>query len=622
MKLYLPLTYGIFQPLWAASSSSATQQSDVIIIGAGSAGMSAAKTLLSRDATATITILEATHRIGGRVKSVRLGDTNVEMGAEEHYDADGGNPVYAALSTAYPGIYNADGFGDDQDAIVYAMPPSGGEGTCSTVTYGGEGGLTKNCADDAEWERFEQFYSWYWKPSQFKRDPTQTYEDALSKSGKFFKRIPNYKETRGWFLYNNEFGGEYGTTVDKMGAHDTAVMEIKWPLSENVLLNSNNLGYSDLLTNTWWDETISVATVTLKLDSPVTAINVPGSATTDPIEVIADGGPYYASQVIVAVPIGVLKASIDLDPEVQAGDPGYISFSPELPDITKQAIADIGFDQGLKAALKFDRDLPACGTSDPWWVNAVGGDVAYMITNGMSGGWAWPADYKDGSTDDVLMTFIMGDNARELSTLSSDEDVILQILSDLDDMFDGTPASDCFTLDSDNYSIQNWGKAPYTRGAYSFQTPTTVDDDGKFDTGNARARLQRPIYDDRIFFAGEGLSFDMGGSVPGAVFDGERVGNAVTTSGGSECGSIDSSKDCRGNDLCRWQGGKCVDKRNAMGSVVENETSQLSSKESKPNNLRARQNTERKMERGGKNRGIDTRGRDMHNAAKGGKAQM
>jgi len=93
-----------------------------------------------------------------------------------------------------------------------------------------------------------------------------------------------------------------------------------------------------------------------------------------------------------------------------------------------------------------------------------------------------------------------------------------------------------------------------------------------------------------------------------------------------QCGSIDSSKDCRGNDLCRWQGGKCVDnlsgRRNAMGSVVEKENSQLSSKESKPNNLRARQNTERKMERGGKNRGIDTRGRDMHNAAKGGKAQM
>jgi len=54
----------------------------------------------------------------------------------------------------------------------------------------------------------------------------------------------------------------------------------------------------------------------------------------------------------------------------------------------------------------------------------------------------------------------------------------------------------------------------------------SVDDDGKFDTGNARARLQRPIYDDRIFFAGEGLSFDMGATVPGAVFEGERVGNA------------------------------------------------------------------------------------------------
>lgn len=95
--------------------------------------------------------------------------------------------------------------------------------------------------------------------------------------------------------------------------------------------------------------------------------------------------------------------------------------------------------------------------------------------NGMSGGWAWPANYKDGSSDDVFMTFIMGDNARDLSELS-DVDMIQQIMMDLDAMFDGTPASDCFTNvtnDQANYVIQNWGKSPYTRGAYSFQTPTT-----------------------------------------------------------------------------------------------------------------------------------------------------
>ena len=82
---------------------------------------------------------------------------------------------------------------------------------------------------------------------------------------------------------------------------------------------------------TWWDDTISAATVVLELNCPVMDINSSSPGTTGPAEVIANGESYYATQVIVAVPIGVLKASIDLDSEVQPGDPGYISFSPDLP---------------------------------------------------------------------------------------------------------------------------------------------------------------------------------------------------------------------------------------------------------------------------------------------------
>ena len=67
----------------------------------------------------------------------------------------------------------------------------------------------------------------------------------MSQSRSFFKDIPNYKETRGWFCYNNDFGAEYGTTVDKMGAHDLAVMDAEWALSVTTLLNTNNGGYSD-----------------------------------------------------------------------------------------------------------------------------------------------------------------------------------------------------------------------------------------------------------------------------------------------------------------------------------------------------------------------------------------
>ena len=94
-------------------------------------------------------------------------------------------------------------------------------------------------------------------------------------------------------------------------------------------------------------------------------------------------------------------------------------FLNKLVTIVKtQAITDIGIDQGLKAVFKFDRNLSTCKNSTvPWWVTAVGGEVGSMVMNGMSGGWAWPANYKDGSSDDVFMTFIMGDNARDYDGL-------------------------------------------------------------------------------------------------------------------------------------------------------------------------------------------------------------
>lgn len=83
------------------------------------------------------------------------------------------------------------------------------------------------------------------KPSTFQKNKTQTYEWSLSQSSKFFSGVSNYRATRGWFAYNSAFGSEFGTTVDKMGAHDTALMDFEWPLSDDVFLNTNNLGYSD-----------------------------------------------------------------------------------------------------------------------------------------------------------------------------------------------------------------------------------------------------------------------------------------------------------------------------------------------------------------------------------------
>ena len=66
---------------------------DVIIVGAGSAGLYAAKTLIEDGYD--VLIIEATDRIGGRVYSEWLGTTRIELGAEEHYGNRGRNPKAA-----------------------------------------------------------------------------------------------------------------------------------------------------------------------------------------------------------------------------------------------------------------------------------------------------------------------------------------------------------------------------------------------------------------------------------------------------------------------------------------------------------------------------------------------
>ena len=88
------LTLFIVPFSWATNTTH-----DVVIVGAGSAGLYAAKNLIEDGYD--VLIIEATGRIGGRVYSATMGDTRIDLGAEEHYGKKGNNPVWNAMRREY-----------------------------------------------------------------------------------------------------------------------------------------------------------------------------------------------------------------------------------------------------------------------------------------------------------------------------------------------------------------------------------------------------------------------------------------------------------------------------------------------------------------------------------------
>jgi monoamine oxidase len=457
---------------------------DVVVVGAGSAGLYAAKTLLQEGYD--VLIIEAKDRIGGRVKSETLGDVRVELGAEEHYLAAGNNPVFPAMVDQYgPGIYVNTYVG----ASVYSM--DGGANTCWTLPS-----AERPCSSDPDVVASSGFYGWYWNPNNHP-DPASTLADAVS------AEFGVDSSHRAFHLYDAGIAGaEYATNLRQLGAQSLALQDVRWDLSDGIVaIGDKDVGYLDALQTVWWDDV--VAESDLLLSSPVTRID-----TTGPNVVVTDvhGAQHAARQVIVTVSIGVLQAE-------------RIDFVPDLPPETVAAYNGIGMDMGMKVPMAF---------SEAWWDTETQ-PMGWLVTEGVAGACWVPSAYKVGAKSNILMCYPMGDNARALDALASaagggaagDAAIFAAILADLDATFPETPkAASARFVDG---IVQNWGADPYTLGAYSYAKV------GTYTMGQASLReaLQAPLADDRIFIAGEGTHISHPATVPGALHEGERAALAV-----------------------------------------------------------------------------------------------
>lgn len=485
-KRAIPL---VLTSLLSTVAWSANTTHDVVVVGAGSAGLYAAKAL--GEAGYDVLIIEATDRVGGRVYSATLGNTRIDLGAEEHY-ATNDNPAWPAISAEYGNSVFVPGY---QGIEAYSMDD--GTTTCWTTSS-----APFNCSNDPDVTAVDDFYDWYWRPN-LHQDPDSTLaDDVLNQYGVG----PGH---RAYHIYDSSIaGGSYATSLHKLGARSLALQDNEWDLSGGIqVLGDSDLGYSDALDTVWWHDV--VANNDLILSSPVVSIDTSGA---DVIVSDSSGDQHAARQVIVTVSIGVLQAET-------------IDFVPDLPASTVSAYNGIGIDMGMKVPLRF---------TSAWW-ETQGQQLSWLVTEGLAGACWVPTDYKIGSTDYILMCYPMGDNAAELNDIAAnagggvagDAAIIDAILADLDATF--PLAQNEATANYIEGIVQNWGTHPYTLGAYSYpkvRTYTAADASRRLD-------LQVPVAGNRVFFAGEGTHNTHPSTVVGALHEGERAADSVIAVNGN-----------------------------------------------------------------------------------------
>lgn len=187
---------------------------------------------------------------------------------------------------------------------------------------------------------------------------------------------------------------------------------------------------------------------------------------------------YQADKVIITTPITILKSN-------------DIEFIPPLPQEKVAAFSKIGMDAGMKVFLKFSTKF--------FDQNIVGGKICAAYADDSIG---------KATDDNILLAFVMGEQAQELSNLGSDVAITNALLQELDEMYAGQ-ASTTFIASH----VQNWTTKPFVRGAYSYST---------IGMGDARTIAAQPI-EDKLFFAGEAMNTNgHHQTVQGAVETGYR----------------------------------------------------------------------------------------------------
>ena len=444
---------------------------DAVIIGAGAAGLAAARHL--HDAGIDVAILEARDRIGGRVFTVREPGTSspIELGAEFVH---GRAPDLQSLI---------------EDASLTMVDVGGTRWAPTSTSPGGARDQRLRQVSDF-WEQLDRVMRRLSGDARRRDFPLSDFLDGkpggrtLAAERRLVREYVEGFHAADTHLVSARALAESGSPGDDVRERRLArVVEgydrvIEW-LAKSVV---DRVRLSSVVTSVVWE----------------------------PHRVQVQIGPardaITARAAILSVPIGVLKAA--------AGEDGAIRFEPPL-EAKADALEHVASGAVVRVALRFSERF---WTSD-WFAKRHGSDDldTWSFVHGRDREFpTWWTAYP--LTRPMLVGWCGGPRAREVGRLSASE-IVEHAQSALARMI-GVPRRRIASLVEGAWT-HDWQQDPFARGAYSYQM-----------VGGAEApkALAKPLRG-TLFFAGEATDAEGAtGTVHGAIASGRRAARQIVRS--------------------------------------------------------------------------------------------
>jgi len=459
-----------FAHLSEQESTSNSETADCIVIGAGMAGLIAARDLsFPKDGFLgykTI-VLEASHRIGGRILTLedsRFGGP-IELGADYiHRARDSRVSIWNDVDTYNPEIIQ---FPRMLHGLMYYE--------------GWEDNLPSHLTMVKNWNALDA--------ATFTKK-IDSYTQGPNISAKEWLDQQNYSNF-GQNLVNFYFTGHMPGHLDKLSVKGFASDHISEQLLEWNEYGFAN-GYGSFLNQIKKGiDHHQGKELDIRYNSPVSLVKYNKNG----VEVTTkDGKIYRAKTAVITVSIGILKS-------------GNIEFQPPLPDIKQQALSWIEAGDRAKVVLKFKKRF--------WPADAV---FLNRIDNGREMARTYFLPFSnDLEKNNVLSVLFAGEEADKIYNMD-DVDVIKALARDFDKMYPkvakeqrgGTILNMIEGIESGHptYLRWQWSNDPFTKGSVSYLKAGS--EENKIPVTEARKTLADPSSTPGLFWAGEATATGSG----------------------------------------------------------------------------------------------------------------